>query len=190
VGIDEVGRGPWAGPIVAAAVALPESFALPGLGDSKNISAKRRMLLAREIKANAECVGIGWVSAEFIDQNGLTAATSLAMQTALDQIYCKFNEVIIDGNVKYLAGGLCRYEIKADGKYPAVSAASIIAKVARDQYMSAMSVIYPGYGFEANAGYGTKNHKDGLDQLGLCLLHRLSFKPVANYHVNAKGENS
>ncbi len=190
VGIDEAGRGPWAGPIVAAAVALDPASKFAGLTDSKLITAKQRADLSVLIKQGAISIGIGWVDSKFIDEFGLTKATSKAMQTAVDQLTHKFNEAVIDGNIQYLPEGKYRCEIKADQKYPAVSAASIIAKVARDNYMRAMAMKYPEYGFDKHFGYGTKKHAEALASHGVCAIHRLSYKPVQAIYVNQTGKTS
>lgn len=184
VGIDEVGRGCWAGPLVAGAVIMPKNFVLPAgalwrLGDSKLLSKKQRDLADIEIRKIALALGIGWVDAKTIDKLGLTAAIRLAMQRALDQIDISYGEVIIDGNYNFLPESpKTSALIKADATMPAVSAASIIAKVARDNYMAKIIATYPGYGFEQHVGYGTALHVLKLKQLGISDLHRRSFRPV------------
>jgi len=184
VGIDEAGRGTWAGPLVAAAVALTDADSVPGLNDSKLLSPKRRDGLFGMTQTGAISIGIGWVGPSYIDKFGLTMATALAMKVAVDQLDCKFNLAVIDGNIDYLSGRKYRCEIKADQKYPAVSAASIIAKVARDRYMSAIAKKYPQYGFEKHFGYGTATHISALKMYGVTPLHRLSYKPVKAIHVD------
>ena len=176
VGIDEVGRGCWAGPLVAAAVLLRKPIA--GLDDSKKLARLKRKMLADKIKAQAE-VGIGWVSATEIDEIGLTAATSKAMTDALDQIKTSFDEIVIDGSFNYLPSATnVTVMPKADALVPAVSAASIIAKVARDEYMHNIALKYPSYQFEKHVGYGTALHLQLLKLHGVCDLHRLSYKPL------------
>ncbi len=177
VGIDEVGRGCWAGPLVAGAAILAEPII--GLKDSKKLSAKQRERLAVLIEASGASVGLGWVWPPEIDKIGLTEATKLAMQRAVDQIATDYDEIIIDGNINYLNHDPRAKElIKADDTVSAVSAASIVAKVARDKYMAEASITYPNYGFEKHVGYGTKVHIDALTLLGVTEIHRLSYKPI------------
>lgn len=179
VGIDEVGRGCWAGPLVAGAVALDETIL--GLRDSKVLSKQQRIKLSKEIYTQAAAVGVGWVTAHEVDALGLTEAVRLAMQRAIDQIVLTmYDEVIIDGSYNFLPNVPGTHAIvKADGSVPAVSAASIIAKVARDSWMCEQAVMeFPQYGFEKHVGYGTKLHRDMLKQYGVCALHRLSYKPI------------
>jgi ribonuclease HII len=178
VGIDEVGRGCWAGPLVAGAVILEQP--ITGVKDSKQLSKQSRERLTAAIKASAQAIGLGWVSAAEIDALGLTAAVSLAMQRAVDEININYDEIIIDGNLNFLINNpKARAVIKADASIPAVSAASIVAKVARDQYMTEMRTKYPDYGFEQHVGYGTALHLERLKLHGVSDLHRRSFKPVA-----------
>lgn len=179
VGIDEVGRGAWAGPLVVGAVVLYRP--IDGLTDSKLLTKERRKKLSILIHDSA-AVGLGWVEPAEIDQIGLTKAIRLGSERALAQIDCDYNQIIIDGNLNFLAGNtkaLCL--VKADQSIPAVSAASIVAKVARDQYMADQASIHNNYGFEAHVGYGTKLHSDSLFKHGICALHRRSFKPVMQY---------
>jgi len=178
VGMDEVGRGCWAGPLVAGAVILDAPIA--GLNDSKQLSKKQRERLAVIIHEQAVAVGIGWVDAATIDEIGLTAATTLAMRRALEPLNVPYEQIIIDGNLNYLPDDpLAITMIKADALVPAVSAASIIAKVARDHYMSELAVSLPDYGFELHVGYGTALHSERLKKFGVSAFHRKSFKPVA-----------
>lgn len=184
VGIDEVGRGCWAGPLVAGAVALGEP--IEGLRDSKKLSKKQREKLAPLIHEQALAVGIGWVTPEELDASGITTAVKMAMERALAQLRAnysggreKFHAVIIDGNINYLPEEpLAEAVVKADDIVPAVSAASIIAKVARDQYMEKMALKHPPYGFERHVGYGTAAHVAALAEHGVTPLHRLSFAPI------------
>ncbi len=177
VGIDEVGRGCLAGPLVAGAVVLGPR--INGLRDSKLLTREQRETLALRIERKAIAYGLGWATPAEIDQLGLTTANGLAMQRALDCITCEYDEIILDGSYNYLKDNpLSKAIIKADQTVKAVSAASIIAKVARDNYMRNQAEIYPGYLFESHVGYATKAHRAALKQLGRCDLHRLSFAPV------------
>lgn len=177
VGVDEVGRGCLAGPLVAGAVVLGRRINM--LRDSKVLTEERREVLAARIKLKALAWGVGWAEPSEIDQHGLTGATSLAMQRALQQIGCQYDEIIVDGSFNYLAQyPQARAIIKADQSIPVVSAASIIAKVARDQYMRDIAAQFPHYQFEKHVGYGTRLHRELLKLHGICELHRRSFKPV------------
>ena len=191
LGIDEVGRGPWAGPLVVGAVVL-SGAEIEGLNDSKKLTKKRREDLDEVIRKQAAAWALGWVSAGELDDVGMSRALRLATRRAVKQIqsHCKeknlkFNEIIIDGTVNFLADTALEQYVtvmaKADGLIPSVSAASIIAKVARDQFMAEQDVIYPGYGFASNAGYGVAKHREAIERLGVTPLHRLSFAPLAKY---------
>jgi ribonuclease HII len=178
VGTDEVGRGCWAGPVVAGAVILKQPIA--GLKDSKLLSKKQRTTLAAIIYEQALATGLGWVEPAMIDEIGLTMAISQAMQQALDQITCDYDQIIVDGNYNFLKHNpraiAC---VKADQSVACVSAASIIAKVARDQYMADRAATYPTYGFEKHVGYGTALHLARLKRYGISDLHRRSFQPIS-----------
>jgi ribonuclease HII len=177
VGIDEVGRGCWAGPVVAGAVILLEP--IPGLKDSKKLSKKQREKLAEQINSKAAVVGLGWVEASVVDEVGITQAVKLAMQQALEQINIDYDKVIIDGHLNFLPEHpKTTAVIKADDTIPPVSAASIVAKVARDNYMAGIASEYPDYGFAQHVGYGTALHLERLKLHGVSKLHRQSFKPV------------
>jgi ribonuclease HII len=177
VGIDEVGRGCWAGPVVAGAVIL--SGPIEGLKDSKLLSKKQRNKLASDIEISAIAIGLGWTTPAELDRLGLTAAVALAMQRALDQIVVNYDEIIIDGSYNFLKDNMkAKAIIKADNSVPSVSAASIYAKVARDSYMSKQALHYPSYGFAEHVGYGTMQHQKNLRLYGICDLHRRSFKPI------------
>lgn len=177
VGIDEVGRGCWAGPLVAAAVVLDEP--IDGLTDSKKLTRLQRKALAKEIYLNARAIGLGWVDARRIDVIGLSAANREAMEQALAQIIVPYERIIIDGNYNYLSH-IERTEtlVKADTLIADVSAASIVAKTARDAFMVEAAMQYPAYGFERHVGYGTQYHYEAIKQHGICELHRLSYKPL------------
>jgi ribonuclease HII len=177
VGVDEVGRGCWAGPLVAGAVILDKP--IPGLADSKKLTRLQRQRLNIEIRLKAKAFGLGWVTPQELDKIGLTEAVRLAMQRAVAEIKQPFDEIIVDGNYNYLSdhtGSTCL--VKADDSVPAVSAASILAKVARDTFMYEVAQVYPAYQFEKHVGYGTAAHIQALQEHGICDLHRKSFAPV------------
>ncbi|MEO6761022.1 MAG: ribonuclease HII [Candidatus Saccharimonadales bacterium] len=188
VGIDEVGRGCWAGPLVAGAVILPDNFDTTTirpwkLDDSKKLSRRQREAADLGIREVAVSIGIGWVSPTEIDDYGLTWAVETAMGRALAEVKPVYSEIIIDGNVKYLEKNrmikhMLKHMVHADALVPCVSAASIVAKVARDNYMSTLSEKYAGYGFERHVGYGTAAHIVALKNLGVSDIHRRSFKPI------------
>ncbi len=187
VGIDEVGRGAWAGPVVAAAVLLDHDFAVSRaatwkLVDSKVLTKQQREISAHGLRTMVKAVGIGWVSSSVVDSVGLTEAIRLAMHYALEQVRPAVRkvEIIVDGNYNYLQEFGSTAVIKADGQIPAVSAASILAKVARDRYMQTVDSVYPKYGFARHVGYGTKLHSRALSEHGPTPIHRLSFSPLKN----------
>lgn len=188
LGIDEVGRGPWAGPLVVGACVLGDAK-IEGLTDSKKLSAKKREALAGEISEKCE-YGLGWVYADELDKIGLSAALRKACREAVKQIQTPYHEIIIDGTVNFLSDTpLCSYVQvlkKADLLVPEVSAASIIAKVARDRYMAEIAHKYPFYGFEKHVGYGTAAHRAAIEKYGVCPEHRKSFRPIAEI-INAHG---
>jgi len=177
VGIDEVGRGCWAGPLVAGAVILQAP--IQGLKDSKKLTKARREQLAAEIQQNG-IVGLGWVEPAEIDEIGLSRAVGLAMERALACIPHDFDEIIIDGSINYFPHeARAKAVIKADDSVSAVSAASIVAKVARDTYMATEAhKLHPEYGFGKHVGYGTKLHVEMLKLHGVTPLHRKSYKPI------------
>lgn len=177
VGIDEVGRGAWAGPLVVGAVILDGTIA--GLTDSKLLSKLQREKLAQEIEDKAEIFGLGVADASEVDRLGLTRAIQFAMKRALKEINTVYDVIVIDGNYNFLAHNpkaICK--IKADLTEPAVSAASIIAKVWRDNYMTKLAKQYPNYGFEKHVGYGTALHREMLKLYGITEFHRKSYKPI------------
>lgn len=182
VGIDEVGRGPWAGPIVFGAVVLGDT-GIDGLTDSKKLTKKRREAFDILIREQASACGLGWVHADELDIVGLAEACRLACRRALEQINVPYSQIIIDGTVNFLKdtgkGPFVTTMKQADLLVPSVSAASIIAKVARDAYMCAQVANYPEYGFNSHVGYGTAAHRTAIERYGVTPLHRLSFAPVA-----------
>jgi len=184
LGIDEVGRGPWAGPLVVGAVVLGDAV-IEGLTDSKKLTKKRRDALDILIREQVAGYGLGWVSAEEIDDIGLSAALRLATIRAVEQVDAPYHEIIIDGTINFLKetskGQFVTTLAKGDLLVPSISAASIIAKVARDNYMAEQDILYPGYGFTSHVGYGTAAHIQAIDALGVTPLHRLSFAPLKKY---------
>lgn len=181
VGVDEAGRGPWAGPLVAAAVILNSELKVAKIiKDSKKLSLKQREVAFAIIQKIALGIGFGWSSVVEIDRYGLTLATNVAMRRAMAQIQQPYQQVIIDGSVDYLRTEIykTRAVIRADSLYPEVSAASIVAKVVRDRYIKNIAFLFPEYSFEKHVGYGTARHREALERHGPCSLHRRSFKPV------------
>lgn len=188
LGIDEVGRGPWAGPLVIGAVVLGGAQ-IDGLTDSKKLSKKLRDELDVLIRKQATGYGLGWVSAAEIDEIGLSASLRLATRRAVEQVKVPYHEIIIDGTINFLAdtskGRYVTTMKKADLLVPSVSAASIIAKVARDTYMAEQDAIYPGYKFSSHVGYGTAAHRAAIEKQGVTPLHRLSFAPLMKYRTES-----
>ncbi len=193
LGIDEVGRGPWAGPLVVGAVVLGD-VKIEGLTDSKKLSKKKLLELDVVIRSQSQAIGIGWVSNEEIDTIGLSKSLKLATIRAVEQIDVPYHEIIIDGTVNFLAetnkGQYVTTIKKADLLISSVSAASIVAKVARDNYMTEQATLYPDYGFENHVGYGTDMHQKALSLHGLTPLHRISFKPIAKIAGQSKHKSS
>lgn len=183
VGVDEVGRGSLAGPLCVAAVVWPKGARLKGLNDSKQVAKAERVRLALKIRQRAVAIGIGWAPASLIDRNGLTFALRHAAQMAVGSLGVEYEQIIVDGNLRLLDDPRARHQIKADCTVPAVMAASIIAKVARDSYMHKLSNIYGEYGFDSHVGYCTKQHLNLLQQFGPCEIHRFSYAPVKTFVV-------
>jgi ribonuclease HII len=182
-GIDEAGRGPLAGPVVAAAVILRPGRRIEGVADSKTLSAEERTALSVVIRRDALCFGIGWADRAEIDALNILQATFLAMRRALLAMTLTPDHVMVDGNLLPELGGLgktltARAIVGGDATIPAISAASILAKVARDSYMNQMDTIYPVYSFATHKGYCTPDHQRLLELHGPCPLHRRSFAPV------------
>ena len=182
-GVDEVGRGPLAGPVVCAAVILDDSFPIDGLDDSKKLSEKNRDRLAVEIRKRSLSWSIAWADAAEIDCLNILQATMLGMRRAIVGLRRLPEVVQVDGNRLpnlHLSGQQLRGEavVGGDGRIAAISAASIIAKVERDAMMRRMDSLYPGYGFAQHKGYGTAEHLRNLDRLGPCQQHRRSFRPI------------
>ena len=176
-GVDEVGRGPLAGPVVAAAVILPKACKIPGLNDSKKIPKSKHKEIYEAVLQNAIAIGIGIKDNQVIDQVNIYEATKLAMMEAIGQLGPQPQHLLIDAMKLDLPIPQTSI-IKGDANSLSIAAASIVAKVTRDQMMEEFDREYPGYDFAQNAGYGTSNHLAGLDQLGVTPIHRRSFEPV------------
>ena len=174
-GVDEAGRGPLAGPVVAAAVILPPHADIPGLNDSKKLSDKRRRELFPVIQEQAVAFGIGIATHEEIDEINILQATFLAMERALANLSVKPDLALIDGNREKDFGIPVQTVVKGDSRSASIAAASILAKVTRDDMMLEMAEKYPGYGFEIHKGYGTKAHYAALTELGPSPIHRSTF---------------
>jgi len=187
LGIDEVGRGPLAGPLVVGAVILPDEKPewVAELKDSKKLSAKKREALNKKILSEAVATGLGWVFPKELDEVGISEALRLATKRAVKSVqglHKSFSQIVIDGKVNFLKGTALEKYVstmpKADDLIKEVSAASIIAKVARDNYMVKLAEQYPGYGFEKHVGYGTAKHLAAICEIGICEEHRRSFEPI------------
>jgi ribonuclease HII len=178
-GVDEAGRGPLAGPVVAAAVILDDLNPIMGLADSKKLTALRRERLYDEIRAKALCCCIAEATVEEIDELNILQATLLAMRRAVEGLRLKPNKVLVDGNRLPVLDVLAEAIVKGDSKIPAISAASILAKVHRDRWCQELHVQYPQYGFDGHKGYGTAAHLAALKKYGATPWHRKSFSPVA-----------
>lgn len=174
-GVDEAGRGPLAGPVYAAAVILPEHLEIPGLDDSKKLTDKRRRELMPIIKEQAIAYGVGVATEQEIDEINILQATFLAMERAIAQLNGKADFALIDGNREKDFGLPVITVVKGDSRSANIAAASILAKVSRDDYMEEMAEKYPEYGFEIHKGYGTKAHYEALRTYGHCPLHRVTF---------------
>ena len=177
-GCDEVGRGPWAGPVVAAAVVLDPSRPIPGLADSKALSARKREQLDEQIRAQSLGWSIAESSVDEIDHLNILQATLLAMQRAVSGLRCRVDGLLIDGTHIPEVSVPSQAIVGGDAAHPAISAASIIAKVYRDRLMADLALRHPGYGFERHSGYGTAAHRAALLTLGPCAAHRRSFAPI------------
>jgi ribonuclease HII len=177
-GVDEAGRGPLAGPVVAAAVILDELNPIKGLADSKKLTALRREQLYDEIRAKALCCSIALATAEEIDSLNILQATMLAMRRAVEGLRLRPNKVLVDGNRLPTLVVLAEAIVKGDDLVPCISAASILAKVYRDRWCAEYHLEYPQYGFDGHKGYGTVGHLAALQEHGACPQHRRSFAPV------------
>lgn len=178
-GVDEAGRGPLAGPVVAAAVILDDLHPIEGLADSKKLTPLKRARLFDEIRAKALCCSISEATVEEIDSLNILQATMLAMRRAVEGLRLKPAKVLVDGNRLPVLDVLAEAIVKGDSKVPAISAASILAKVHRDRWCEQIHAQYPQYGFDAHKGYGTAAHLAALKEHGPTPWHRQSFAPVA-----------
>ena len=178
-GVDEAGRGPLAGPVVAAAVILDDLKPIAGLADSKTLSPRQRERLSAEIHARALCFSVAQASVEEIDRLNILQATLLAMRRAVMGLRLKPHKVLVDGNRLPTLDIVAEAVVQGDRKVPAISAASILAKVARDRWCLEIDAEYPLYGFAAHKGYGTAQHLAALQRHGATPWHRRSFSPVA-----------
>lgn len=179
-GVDEAGRGPLAGPVVAAAVILPNYYDLKGLDDSKKLTPKKRSQLFVEIQHQATAIGVGVVAAAEIDKTNILQATHQAMKMALGRLKPRPDQAVIDGHALPTQIIPNKGVIKGDQTIDVIKAASIIAKVTRDNMMEQYDIIFPAYGFRKHKGYGTREHMDKLRLNKACVIHRKSFKPVAS----------
>jgi ribonuclease HII len=175
-GIDEAGRGPLAGPVTAAAVILPSDFPGGILADSKALSPARREAAARAIRERAVAWAVGWASAEEIDRMNIHHATLLAMRRAMEGLAVRPTLLLVDGRFVPAAGVPGRAVVRGDATVPEIMAASIIAKTARDTWMTEYAKREPGYGFEKHKGYPTRKHRAAIARLGPCAIHRRSFR--------------
>ena len=179
-GVDEAGRGPLAGPVVAAAVILDELRPIKGLNDSKKLTAKQREKLFDEIRAKALCCSIAQASVEEIDELNILQATLLAMRRAVEGLRLKPAKVLVDGNRLPTLDVLAEAIVGGDALVPSISAASILAKVTRDRWCAELDAQYPQYGFAGHKGYGTAEHLAALKAHGACPQHRKTFRPVTD----------
>ena len=185
-GVDEAGRGPWAGPVTAGAVILAQGHQIIGLTDSKKLSEKKRLQLEPQIKHQASHWAVAHATPEEIDRLNIREATFLAMQRAIAALGVTPSHIIIDGNaLPHVLPAPATAIIKGDLTEPAISAASILAKTERDRLMIAMCTAHPGYGFSQHKGYGTAAHAAALTALGPCQTHRMSFAPVRKAATSA-----
>ena len=181
-GVDEAGRGPLAGPVVAAAVILDELRPIQGLADSKVLTARRRQVLYDQIMARSLCCSVGQASVQEIDALNILQATLLAMRRAVDGLRLKPVKVLVDGNQLPTLPVLAQAIVGGDAKVAAISAASIVAKVTRDRWCEQYHELFPQYGFDRHKGYGTAEHLAALSRHGASPEHRRSFAPVARVY--------
>ena len=189
-GVDEAGRGPLAGPVVAAAVILDDLRPIKGLADSKVLTALQRERLNEQILATALCCSVAQASVEEIDTHNILQATMLAMRRAVEGLRLKPAKVLVDGNRLPMLDVLAEAIVRGDARVKAISAASILAKVHRDRLCEQLHVEFPHYGFAGHKGYGTPEHLEALARHGACVHHRRSFAPVAAAFARVQGTSS
>jgi ribonuclease HII len=177
-GVDEAGRGPWAGPVCAAAVILKPRAVPEGVDDSKKVPAARRAVLEIEIKARAVAWGVGFASVDEICALNILQATGLAMRRAIEAMATAPVFALVDGNYAFDLPCPVKTVVGGDGVSASIAAASILAKTARDRLMARMDDVYPGYGFAGHKGYGAPVHAEALQRLGPCPIHRMTWAPV------------
>ena len=177
-GVDEAGRGPWAGPVSAGAVILDPARIPAGLNDSKKLTERARKALEPEIMASAFAWGVGFASVDEIDALNILQATGLAMRRAVEALKVRPVHALVDGNYRFVLPCPVTPVVGGDGKSLSIAAASILAKVARDRLMVEMDGVYPGYGFASHKGYHAASHVEALARLGPCAIHRRSWSPI------------
>ena len=177
-GVDEAGRGPWAGPVSAGAVILDPARIPAGLNDSKKLTERARKALEPEIMASAFAWGVGFASVDEIDALNILQATGLAMRRAVEALKVRPVHALVDGNYRFVLPCPVTTVVGGDGKSLSIAAASILAKVARDRLMVEMDGVYPGYGFASHKGYHAASHVEALARLGPCAIHRRSWSPI------------
>jgi ribonuclease HII len=180
-GVDEVGRGPLAGPVLAAAVVLPPGIAIRGIDDSKKLSAEKRVALYEEIRARAVAIGVAGASTRTVDRLNILRASHHAMRQALQRLGCIPDHVFVDGLPVPDLGHAHTAVVGGDARVHAIACASVVAKVVRDRIMHLLAGRYPGYGWDTNVGYGTAEHRAAIARLGLTPHHRRSFEPNAQF---------
>ena len=183
-GIDEAGRGPLAGPVVSAAVILPQDIELPGVKDSKKVSEKKREVLYDDIQDKALCVGVGWADVTEIDEKNILQATYQSMRQAVGNLHINPEILLVDGRKADIKHFQQESIIDGDAKSLSIAAASIIAKVTRDRMMRQFDIVFPEYGFAKHKGYGTKQHIEAIQKSKATPIHRKSFNPVSHHLPN------
>ena len=183
-GVDEAGRGPWAGPVCAAAVILDVADVIAGLDDSKRLSERRRLALEPQIKARASAWAVAFASPDEIVALNIVGATGLAMRRAVEALSPRAAFALVDGNYPFSLGCPVKTVVKGDAVSASIAAASILAKTARDRLMTEMDAIHPGYGFARHKGYGTAVHARALESLGPCAIHRRGWGPLRTLYPN------